>query len=127
MDNLYIPAGRDTPEVDFRFDAHRLSLAGEAYPENAAAFFGPLLAATRRYLQQRDGRPLEVHIDLAYFNSSSTKVLFDLFSLLDQAAARENGVQVVWHYDPEDEMSLEFEQDLAAEFRHLDCQARSKP
>ena len=43
MENTFIPARERSPEVDFRFQENRLSLRGEADPEDAAAFFGPLL------------------------------------------------------------------------------------
>ena len=38
-------ATQATPEVNFDFSAQRLVLKGEAWPENAAAFFRPLLQA----------------------------------------------------------------------------------
>ena len=36
MDPLFIAATPTSPEVDFRFADHTLSLKGESYPENAS-------------------------------------------------------------------------------------------
>jgi hypothetical protein len=41
MEPLFIAASPTSPEVDFRFEQHTLSIKGESYPENAAAFYGP--------------------------------------------------------------------------------------
>jgi hypothetical protein len=32
MDNFYIEATATSPEIDFRFDQHLLSMKGESYP-----------------------------------------------------------------------------------------------
>lgn len=76
MENLYIPATPSEPEVDFRFDSHSLTLKGESFPENAAAFYVPIIAAVESYLAGRSDTTIQVNVTLAYFNSSSTKMLF---------------------------------------------------
>lgn len=121
MENLYLAATADTPEVDFRFDAHSLSLTGESYPENAAAFYGPILKQLQSYLVTcSDGDTITVDVALVYFNSSSTKMLFSFYGALNGAA--ELGVRVVlnWHRDPEDDTIAEFGEELRDDFTALD-------
>ena len=121
MKNLYLAATADTPEVDFRFDAHSLSLTGESYPENAAAFYGPILKQLQSYLVTcSDGDTITVDVALVYFNSSSTKMLFSFYDALNGAA--ELGVRVVvnWHRDPEDDTIAEFGDELRDDFTALD-------
>ena len=118
IDDLYLAPERDKPEVDFKFSSHHLSLKGESYPENAAQFYGPILAALRSYLDNTRATHITVDIDLIYFNSSSTKILLSLFEMLD-AAALTNKVQLNWHYDPEDETVQEFGADLAEDYTTL--------
>ncbi|KTT14549.1 DUF1987 domain-containing protein [Pseudacidovorax intermedius] len=124
MDNLYIAPTPSSPEVDFRFDSHSLSLRGESYPENAAAFYGEVLARLREYLAEPGERRIDVHIALAYFNSSSTKMLFNLIEALHEAAEAGSTVQLAWYYDEEDDTILEFGQELADDFPAIafDCQ-----
>ena len=86
MDNLYIAATATSPEVDFRFDQHQLLLRGESYPENAAAFYAPVIEQLRQYLAESTGAVITVDVVLTYFNSSSTKMLFSVFDALDEAA-----------------------------------------
>ncbi len=119
MDNLYIAPTPSSPEVDFKFDSHTLSLRGESYPENAAAFYGGVLAQLRAYLAEQSDSKIEVSIALAYFNSSSTKMLFNLIEALSDAAAEGNEVAVHWYHDEEDDTILEFGQELSEDFPAL--------
>lgn len=115
MQDLYIDATNTSPEVDFRFNEHQLVLRGESYPENAAAFFGPITEALREYLDQSQDQTIEVIIELTYFNSSSTKVLFNIFDMLNAAAAN-NIINLHWRHDQDDDTILEFGEDLHEDF-----------
>jgi len=66
------------------------------------------------------GATVTVDVALIYFNSSSTKMLFNLFDALNAAATR--GVRVVlnWHHDPEDDTIEEFGFELRDDFTALD-------
>ena len=125
MDNLYIAPTPTSPEVDFKFDTHTLSLKGESYPENAAAFYGDVIKALKDYLSQGANRRIEVNIALAYFNSSSTKMLFNLIGALDSAADNGDVVNLHWFHDEEDDTILEFGQELSDDFPALNfvCQS----
>lgn len=125
MDNLYIAPTPSSPEVDFKFDTHVLSLRGESYPENAAAFYGDIVAQLRAFLATQSGIMLEVNIALAYFNSSSTKMLFNLIEALDNAAAAGNRVVLNWYHDEEDDTILEFGQELSEDFTAIEFINRS--
>ncbi len=120
IDNFHIPGTACTPEVDFCFDIHRLSLKGESYPENAAAFYSPIIAETREYLAGLiPGNQVEVHVALAYFNSSSTKMLFSFFDTLNQAVLCGVRVELHWYHDREDDTIEEFGQELHIDFPGL--------
>lgn len=55
MENLYIPATNETPEINFNFSEHKLHMSGESYPENAMAFYAPVRASLQNYLSQPHG------------------------------------------------------------------------
>ena len=120
MDNLYIAATATSPEVNFRFDQNLLSLSGESYPENAAAFYAPVIERLRAYLADCSDAVITVEVTLTYFNSSSTKMLFSVFDALDQAASSGNRVLVRWYRDAEDETILEFGEELQVDFTAID-------
>lgn len=123
MTNIFIAASASSPEIDFRFDQRQLSIKGEAYPENAALFWGEIIAAMRDFADN-DSSPDAIAIDVAlsYFNSSSTKMLFSLFDALNEKAANGTPVILNWYHDEEDDTIYEFGQELCEDFTDLTFQ-----
>ncbi|MFP4683665.1 MAG: DUF1987 domain-containing protein [Ectothiorhodospira sp.] len=119
-DRLYIPATADTPEVDFNFEACHLSLRGESYPESAVHFYHDILQRTHTFLQGLKDTQVRVTIELKYFNSSSTKMLFNLMESLNLALTAGNHVLLEWVHDVEDDTILEFGQELAEDFPDIE-------
>lgn len=120
MPAIALAATHSTPEVQFYFPARRLMLKGEAYPENAAAFFRPLLDAVDGWLQDSShAQSVSVHVALSYFNSSSTKLLFEFFDCLNRFALSGKPCHLHWYYDAEDDISEEFGQELSQDFPAL--------
>ena len=125
MEKFYLAATSNTPEVDFDFPQRRLSLKGESYPESAAAFYGDILTKTTAFLQTMDDEKIDVCIQLYYFNSSSTKMLFSLFDSLHQAAEAGSSVTLDWYHDVDDETILEFGLELAEDFPSIEFHAHA--
>lgn len=123
MQDLYIAASKSSPEIRCDYHHQAITIQGESYPENTAAFYAPLRAWLAEYFQSVQGAKLTLTIELVYFNSSSSKVLLDLFDWLDDLAAEGRTVSVNWLYDAENEMALEagmeFGEDLNALSFHL--------
>lgn len=121
MENLYIPATNETPEINFRFSEHQLHVSGESYPENAMAFYAPIRASLHNYLADAQPPcPVEAHFSLRYFNSSSTKLIRSLIALMHESAQAGKRIVTHWYHDPDDDMMSEFGNDLQDEFRMLD-------
>jgi SiaC family regulatory phosphoprotein len=116
MQDIFIPSTDRTPEVRFAFGAHVLSLSGESYPEDAAAFYGPLFQSLNQFAAGLNGGRVVMDLRLDYFNSSSAKALMRIFQLLEDAATKGNEVRVNWHFDPEDDTMQEFGEDFAQDF-----------
>jgi hypothetical protein len=107
MDNLIVEATKSTPYVHFDAGKRLLEITGESYPENAAKFYGPLFDWLRRFLDSGNSEPLEVNLEIIYFNSSSSKALMVFFEMLEEAAVK--GMQIVanWRYHEDNETALE--------------------
>ena len=116
MDTIHIDPTERSPRVEFDFNSGRLRMEGESYPEDAAAFFSPLLNDVRAYLSGESGRDVTVDLEMIYFNSSSAKAFMNLFQLLEDAAQRGHSVTVNWHYQPDDDTMEEFGEDFAIDF-----------
>src|SRR5690242_13197997 len=120
MNDLYITRTTHSPEVDFRFTSHQLTLTGEAYPENANAFFHPILMELESYLKSVDSKDIEFNFRLTYFNSAATKMLYSIFELLNDSACKSNRIILNWFHDEEDDTILEFGEAVHDDFTALD-------
>jgi len=113
------PSTRSTPEVRFDPATHRHHIKGECYPENAAAFFGPLFVWLKAYLAGRPSGPIVFDMELVYFNSSSSKALLDFFEMLEDAAAGGLRITVNWRYDKDNDIACECGEEFAEDAKAL--------
>ncbi len=86
--DLYLAPERDKPEVDFKFSLHHLSLKGETYQENAAQFYGPILAALRVYLN--DTRGAHITVNDNHGHPCGDKLLQNLADLVQESLGPED-------------------------------------
>ena len=120
MDSLVIEESRSSSAIRFDAGARCLSISGESYPENAAAFYAPVFAWLKAFLAGLEPAAIvRVDLEVRYLNSSSTKVMLNFLDLLEQAA--QDGTQVIvnWRYDPDNETILECGQDFSEELTAL--------
>ena len=122
MENMFIPARERSPEVAFRFTEHHLAVRGEAYPEDAPAFFGPILKALTAYCESIQGQALLVEFQLAYFNTSSAKALMNMIHVLEIAASKGTQVSMRWLVQENDDVIREFGEDFSTELQHVQFQ-----
>lgn len=120
MDNLILKGTKTTPDVEMRFDQHFISMKGEAYPENAVAFFGKLVEELRKYLALTGSGKLRVEMNLKYLNSASTKMLYKFVEELNLAAKKGRSVELAWCFESDDSMLQEFGEDLRDAFGSID-------
>lgn len=120
MESRIVAATDRSPEV--RFDAANrcISIKGEAYPEDAAAFWGPIFDDIQAALTAEDGQDLTVDFRMEYFNSSSAKALMNIFQLLESAAEDGAEIKVNWYYQEGDDTMLESGEDFSEDLTHVD-------
>jgi hypothetical protein len=108
-----------SPEIRFDPQACSLSISGASFPEDGAAFYGPVLTTLEEVLKALQERCVTVRIALNYFNSSSAKALMNLFIMLDDAAQAGNQVTVNWFHAPDDDTMKEFGEEFAEDVRFV--------
>jgi len=113
--DLDIPGSQSTPAIQSSWQAGRLTMQGDSYPENSYELFDQVVEWVRRFLDDEE-RPLHLSLGLVYLNTSSVKAMMDIFDLLEEAHGKGREVAVEWHYDARNERIAE----LADEFRE-DC------
>ncbi len=94
---------RDTPEVHFNSLTGVLRIKGRCYPSDVKKFFEPLLAWVKDYVENPKSEQTAVHIDLEYFNTTSGKLLLNLFEMLKSLYKNGHNVSVKWYEWESDE------------------------
>jgi len=128
MKNLIIEATEYTPKIDFNYETNVLELKGECYPENINILSVPISDWIEEYLQQlKKGQTCILNIELTYFNSSSSKMLANLFDMLEKDV-EENGTDIVinWIYQEDDDMSEEYGEEFQEDLESLTFSLVSK-
>ncbi|MFD1623059.1 DUF1987 domain-containing protein [Azospirillum griseum] len=127
MDSLNIPGTGRTPTVAFDFATGHLRMSGESYPDDVATFFGPVFTALRAYLAESVLIPIQFDMELLYFNSSSAKVLMNIFQMLESVARVGRPVSVIWCYEDSDESMRELGEDFSEDLHHVAFSLRNVP
>lgn len=92
-----------TPYINFDATTGVLRIEGRSIPENVIDFYQPILRWIEDY--SRDPLPLTVvHFKLEYFNTSSSKRIFDIMKRLEKLATdSQKNVVINWYYEEDDE------------------------
>jgi hypothetical protein len=113
MATIKIEGNQKTPTVNFDEVTGLLELKGRSIPENSIDFYKPLIDWVDKYARSPQPRTA-MHVQLEYFNTSSSKCILDLFKKLEGVRATGNEVTVFWHYEADDEDMLEAGEDYQA-------------
>lgn len=97
MDVLSIKATRDTPHVHFDKESGKLELTGRSMPDDARSFFTPLKEWIIKYAQEPQTKT-KVVIDLEYFNSASSTMIYELLKELARIQSGGHELEAEWHY-----------------------------
>lgn len=120
MNNLTIQESKYTPAIDLNAETHTLNVSGKSYPENTFEFYAPVVTWLQEYFEQEADVKTTLNMDIIYFNSSSSKLFFDLFDLLEEAQKEGKEITVNWYYDAENESAQEAGEDFKEDFEEMD-------
>ena len=117
MENLNIDETKYTPKITL--DANgEISLVGKSYPENTFEFYAPMMEWVKEYFETNAKELTTINMEITYFNSSSSKLFFDFFDVLEENND-ENKIEINWIYDEENESAEEAGEDFIEDFEDL--------
>lgn len=119
MENLIIEETKYTPSINLNAGSGILELIGKSYPENTFEFYKPMMEWTEEYFNGNQQEETTVNLEIIYFNSSSSKLFFDFFDLLEESHNNGKKISVNWIYDEENEAALEAGEDFQEDFEDL--------
>ncbi|PHQ92789.1 MAG: hypothetical protein COB42_00155 [Sulfurimonas sp.] len=117
MKTLQIEETRSSPKIYFNPQTHIHTISGESYPENTTQFYDPILEWINMYLTNKHDGTIIFNIELIYFNSSSSKILLDIFDMLDET--KNEKIIVNWIHDAEDEAMEEYGEEFKEDIEYI--------
>jgi protein-disulfide isomerase len=124
MENLNIAETKYTPVINLNVDG-TISMVGKSYPENTFEFYEPMMSWVKEYFETSAQETTTVNLEITYFNSSSSKLFFDFFDLLEENNS-EHTIKINWIYDEENESAEEAGEDFIEDFEDLDIKLVTK-
>ena len=125
MERIFIEPTRVTPLIHFDPDAGLLEIKGRSSPENTIQFYQGLMDALEDFAENGTNG-LTANIAFEYFNTSSSKCLFDVFKKLSRVGDEGRDLQINWFYEEDDEDMMEAGEDysdlLDLEFNFLEIE-----
>jgi len=118
MENLNIAETKYTPSIALETSG-TITLVGKSYPENTFEFYAPMMEWVKEYFETSAASTTTINLEITYFNSSSSKLFFDFFDLLDENND-DHTIKINWIYDEENESAEEAGEDFIEDFEDLD-------
>ena len=106
-----------TPSILLDKEKGIVEIKGDSLPENTAEFYKPLMVELKDYFNSPQDKTI-INLEITYFNSSSSKLFFDFFDLLENASEKYT-IEINWIYDEENESMEEAGEDFAEDFESL--------
>lgn len=118
MESLTLEGTKYTPEINLNADTGNISMVGKSYPENTFEFYQPVIDWMNEYFDGNAKEKTIVNMEIIYFNSSSSKLFFEFFDILDEVKDNHE-LEINWIYDEENESALEAGEDFVDDFEDL--------
>lgn len=99
-DVIEIKATEDTPGITLHKASGFISISGKSLPEDSATFYQPVIEWLSVYIQNAASNT-SAEFKLEYFNTSSSKQIFKIISLLKELS-KTNSVAIKWYFDKGD-------------------------
>lgn len=102
MENLFIKEGERSPKVELTNDG-TFSFIGKSVHEDTKEFFKPILDWVKEFSLSKP-KQINVIIELEYFNTSSSKYLYDILKIVECIYNNGcNDCKVTWIYEEGDD------------------------
>ena len=111
MNIMHLTPSRVTPEVLINTKDHIFLMKGRSSPENAVVFYDQVKQGIKNYFVYEEH--LDVHFMFEYFNTSSSKSIFELIKMLKGFMSEGKSVTFNWVYEDYDDDMLDTGEDYA--------------
>ena len=113
MEKIFQEPTRVTPLINFDPELGLLEIKGRSSPENSVQFYQALIDALTDFAETDEAPDLTANIAFEYFNTSSSKCLFDVFKKMSKVEANGRNLTINWFYEEDDEDMMEAGEDYS--------------
>ena len=100
----------DSPAVIIDEEIGLVEISGNSTMENPVAFYQGLFNHLTKFIEEKD-KTLDINFRLAYFNTSSSKWIFQMLKILEGAYKNGKTLNINWFCEEDDEVMLEAGED----------------
>lgn len=112
MERIFMEPSRVTPLINFDPEEGILEMRGRSSPENAIQFYQRIIDGLGSYADT-GGNSFTANFAFEYFNTSSSKCLFDIFKRMVRIRDSSREIQINWFYEEFDEDMMEAGEDYS--------------
>ena len=99
MERIFKQGTENTPEINFDPVSGELEMSGKSIPEDSMGFYSPIIDWLKVYVK-RPAEKTTFSFKLEYFNTSSSKLLLDVFNILEEIS---DSLSLNWYCEESDE------------------------
>lgn len=101
MENLRLEGSFKSPSLNFNAQTGVFEIKGRSLPENAVDVYEPVFKWLDDYSKKPAASTL-IKVSLEYFNTASSKLIFELFRKFEEIKSGGNDIKVQWFYELDD-------------------------
>jgi hypothetical protein len=110
MERYFVEATKMTPQIELDPDKKVFSISGNSRPENPMQFYKTMFEWLNAFFEETSEK-MTFEVKMDYFNTSTSKILLDLFELFEKFAESKD-IHVIWYYQSDDEEMQEAGEEL---------------
>lgn len=103
LNTLELKETRDTPEILFDKKNNLFKISGNSLPEDSSKFYFPVFDWIQEYLKDPN-KSTFLECKFEYFNSSSAKMIYQIFVEFEKILDTGNEIKVIWYYEADDKL-----------------------
>lgn len=112
MEKVFIEPTRTTPLISFDPENGILEMRGRSSPENSIQFYQQILDNLEEYAES-NRTEITANFAFEYFNTSSSKCLFDIFKKMSKIENNGKAITINWYYEEGDDDMMEAGEDYS--------------
>jgi len=106
QDEVHLKGTVKTPEILLDKTQGKIELQGRSIPEDAKQLYHPIINWVSEYIKNPQ-KITRIVFKLEYFNTASSKMIFELIGYVKKLKENGNNFRIEWHYLEDDDDILD--------------------